>query len=248
MILFMTEASQLISAIKRQLKVQGRTYKDVASALGLSEPSVKRLFASKRLTLERLAQLSAFLGFTLLELAQEAESTSPQIRMLTVEQEAELVSDTALLLVAVCALNHWSMAEILEVYALSETTCLKYLLQLDRLRLIALLPGNRIRLAVARDFDWHPDGPIRRYFREQCQGDFLNSPFQGATESMAFVNGMLSGPALLELQRELARLRRKFSELHEESVKLPLNQRFGTGLLLAIRGWAPTAWNRLRRS
>jgi hypothetical protein len=121
------------------------------------------------------------------------------------------------------------------VYALSETTCLKYLLQLDRLRLIALLPGNRIRLAVARDFDWHPDGPIRRYFREQCQGDFLNSPFQGATESMAFVNGMLSGPALLELQRELARLRRKFSELHEESVKLPLNPNSEVGAKMGFK-------------
>jgi hypothetical protein len=39
----MTEIAQLIATIKLQLKAAGMTYRDVAQALDLSEPSVKRL-------------------------------------------------------------------------------------------------------------------------------------------------------------------------------------------------------------
>lgn len=51
----MTQITQLISTLKQRLKAAGMTYRDVAQALDLSEPSVKRLLASGRLTLERLA-------------------------------------------------------------------------------------------------------------------------------------------------------------------------------------------------
>ena len=59
------------------------------------------------------------------------------------------------------------MSDILEHYQLSEATCIKRTcFKLDQLRLITLLPGNRIRLNISRDFDWIPGGPIRTYFRE----------------------------------------------------------------------------------
>ena len=57
--------TQLIATIKRQLKSKGLTYRDVARALQLSEPSVKRLFSSERFTVDRLAQISHLLEFTL---------------------------------------------------------------------------------------------------------------------------------------------------------------------------------------
>src|SRR5580704_10643876 len=50
-----TEIIQLIATIKRELKAQGLTYKDVARALKVSEASVKRVFASERFTVARLA-------------------------------------------------------------------------------------------------------------------------------------------------------------------------------------------------
>lgn len=243
----MSEVVQLISTIKRQLKSQGLTYKDVALALKVSEPSVKRLFASNRLTVDRLEQLCSLLGFTLAELVQQVQTGLPQIKTLTTAQESQLISDAKLLLVAVCALNHWAMADMVETYDLSEVDCLKCLLQLDRLGLIRLLPGNRIRLAVARDFDWLPNGPIRQYFREQCQAEFLDSTFAGPYESMMFVHGMFTAASFAELKLELARLRKRFAELHEEGIAVPREQKGGLGLMLAMRGWEPEAFTRLRR-
>jgi len=243
----MSEVTQIISTIKRQLKLQGKTYRDVASALGLSEASVKRLLTSDTLGVDRLVDISNMLGFTLAELAQEAALSGTRLHTLSAEQEKELVSDTKLLLVAACALNHWTLADILAVYRLTEAECLQKLLHLDRLHLIALMPGNRIRLNVARDFDWLPDGPIRQYFRMQGLADFLDGRFDRSDETLAFTHGMLTESALASMQVELRWLRARFAELHEESLASPLPKRRGSGLLLALREWEPAGFTALRR-
>jgi AraC-like DNA-binding protein len=243
----MSEVTQIIGTIKRQLKLQGKTYRDVAAALGLSEASVKRLLTSDTLGVDRLVEISNMLGFTLAELAQEAALSSTRLHTLSAAQEKELVSDTRLLLIAVCALNHWTLQDILAVYKLTEAECLQKLLHLDRLHLIALMPGNRIRLNVARDFDWLPDGPIRQYFRTQGLADFLDGRFDRADETLAFTHGMLTESALASMQVELRRLRARFAELHEESLASPLPKRRGSGLLLALREWEPAGFTALRR-
>ncbi|MDL2357719.1 MAG: helix-turn-helix transcriptional regulator, partial [Pseudomonadota bacterium] len=243
----MSEVTQLVGAVKRHLKLQGKTYRDVAAALGLSEPSVKRLFSSGQLSVDRLVEVCNLLGFTLAELAQQASAGDHRLRTLSAAQEKELMSDPLLLLVAVCALNHWTLQDMLAIYQLSEAECLQRLLRLDRLKLIALLPGNRIRLNVARDFDWLADGPIRQYFRAQGLVDFLDSRFARAGESLDFSHAMLTDAAIDKLHTELRRLRLVFAELHEESLASPLAKRRGSGLLLALREWEPAAFTRLRR-
>jgi transcriptional regulator with XRE-family HTH domain len=244
----MNEARQLIQTIKRQLKIRGLNYRDVARVLGMSEASVKRLFSNARFTVDRLAQLSGLLGLTLAELAQEAADSEPRLRTLSAAQENELISDPKLLLVAVCALNHWTADSIVGAYQLSPAECLQRLLSLDRLRLIDLLPGNRIRINVARDFDWLPRGPIRHFFRTQGQGDFLDHAFSAARDSHAFAHAMLTPAAATQFQSELRRLRQKFSELHDESLSAPLEQKQGIGLLIAMREWEPAGFAALRRT
>lgn len=243
----MSEVTQLLATVKRQLKQQGKTYRDVAAALSLSEASVKRLLTSETLGLDRLVEIGNLLGFTLAELAQEAAATETRLRTLSAAQEKELVSDVKLLLVAVCALNHWTLQDMLAVYRLGEAECLHKLLHLDRLHLIALMPGNRIRLNVARDFDWLADGPIRRFFRTQGLDDFLDSRFDRPEESLAFTHAMLTESALARMQAELRQIRARFAELHQESLASPLPKRRGSGLLLALREWEPAGFTALRR-
>ena len=209
---------------------------------------MKRLFSSERFTVERLVQISQFLGFTLSEILQESSFSVPQLSTLTESQEAQLVSNGKLLLVAVCAFNHWSVADIVVSYQMSKAECLKRLLVLDRMGVIALLPGDRIGLCIARDFDWLPNGPIRQFFRREGLSDFLAGRFDQPNETLEFTHGMLTEAAFAQLQLELRRLRSKFAALHKESSTAPLNQRRGTGLLLASQEWEPTAFQQLRRS
>lgn len=243
----MNEADQLVATIKRHLKIQGVTYRDLARALELSEPSVKRMFASGRFSIDRIVEISNLIGFTLSELAHEAAVSERRVHTLTEAQERELVSDEKLILVAVCVLNHWEVADIVGTYHLTEAECIQRLVRLDRLRLIVLLPGNRIRINVARDFDWRATGPIRMYFLNQGLGSFLQSDFSQDDEVMAFSHAMLSEPAIAKMQTEIRKLRLKFSELHEESLAIPLARRRGTGMFLAMREWEIEAFTRLRR-
>ena len=243
----MSEIAQLVLTIKKRLKIQGVTYRELASALGMSEPSVKRMFAIQRFSLDRLVEISSFLGFTLAELAQEAAVTENLLHILTEAQEAELVSDRKLLLVAICSLNHWTVQDIVSVYRLSEAECIQQLVKLDRLRLLVLLPGNRIRLNVARDFDWRLNGPARRFFSEHSLHDFVGGDFARDDEMMAFAHAMLTDVALSKMLTELRKLRQRLAELHEESLASPLAKRRGVGMLLAMREWETASFRELRR-
>ncbi len=244
----MNEIDQLVATLKRRLKIQGMTYRDLAQALELSEPSVKRMFASGRFSIDRMVQISNLMGFTLSELAHEAAASERRLHTLTEAQERELVSDEKLILVAVCVLNQWEIQDIVGTYNLTEAECVQRLVKLDRLRLIALLPGNRIRLNVARDFDWRTKGPIRMYFLSQGLSDFLKSDFSQSDEVMAFSHAMLTESAIAKMQAEIRKLRLKFSELHEESLAAPLSKRRGTGMLLAMREWEMGSFTKLRRN
>lgn len=241
------EVAQLVAAIKRQLKSQGLTYRDVAAALELSEASIKRLFSGERFTVERLVRIAALLGLTLAELAQDA-AAAPPLSVMTRAQEAELVADRKLLLVAVCALNQWSADQIVGSYRLTRAECIQRLLVLDRMGLIALLPGDRIRLRVRRDFHWLADGPIRAYFMKEGLNDFLDCSFDGTAQTLEFAHAMLTAPAMEQLRQELQRLRARLALLHEESASAPLAQRHGVGLLLAAREWEPAGFAALRRT
>ena len=148
---------------------------------------------------------------------------------------------------AVCAFNHWSVTDIVAAYQMSKAECLKRLLVLDRMGVIALLPGDRIRLRIARDFDWLPNGPIRQFFRREGLSDFLAGRFDQPNETLEFTHGMLTEAAFSQLQLELRRLRSRFAALHKESAAAPLNQRRGTGVLLASQEWEPTVFQQFRR-
>lgn len=244
----MSELNNVLATTKQLLKRKGLTYRDLARALKLSEPTVKRMFATGNLSLGRLAQVSTILGLSMAELMQLADENRPRIHALSEKDEALLVSDPKLLLVAVCALNHWSLADIVATYRVSEAECIQKLLQLDRVGLIQLLPGNRIRLVIARDFSWQANGPIRTFFRSQGLDDFLDSSFSRPGESLAFVHGMFCQAAFAELEPEIQRLRDRFSTLHEESLSVPRNERQSASLLMATRrDWEPLAFAALRR-
>jgi len=172
----------------------------------------------------------------------------PELDTLTSAQEAELVSDEKMLLVTVCALNQWTIAEMVSLYRITEAETIRRLRILDRMGVIELLPGDRIRRRARRDFDWLPAGPIKQYFSKQGVGDFLGDSFDRTEESLDFSHGMLTAAAQAELKVELRRLRRKLASLHEESTGAAFDEKRGVGLLLAMRRWEPPAFRRYRRT
>ena len=89
----MARSKKLISTLKKQLRQQGITYKQVATALELSEASIKNMFAKNHFSIERLDVVCDLLGIELSDLANLAEHDSPTISRLPIEFERELIGD-----------------------------------------------------------------------------------------------------------------------------------------------------------
>jgi len=241
-------AASLVDALKRLLKGKGMTYAVLAKELGLSEASVKRMFSRRDFTLQRLEDVCRAAGIDIADLARAVTAEDTGVAHLTVEQEEEIVSDPKLMLVALCAVNNWTLEQIVATYQLSQAECVRCLVRLDRRRIIELQPGNRIRPLISRTFAWRPDGPIQRYFRACIEAEYLSSKFDSDGELFIFVSGMLSQASTTELIGQLRRVARDFAQLHREDLALPLAQRFGTSLLVAMRPWEPRSFRQLRRA
>ncbi len=65
----MLKASLLIDALKRELKARSITYADLAARIDMSEASVKRMFAQKNFTLQRLDEILQATEISLRDLA-----------------------------------------------------------------------------------------------------------------------------------------------------------------------------------
>jgi len=58
---------------------------------------------------------------------------------------------------------------------------------------------------------------------------------------------MLSRTSNAVIQHHMRRLGPEFTELHNQDSDLPLSERFGTSLLIALRPWAPGVFKKLQR-
>jgi DNA-binding Xre family transcriptional regulator len=243
----MAQRIALTNALKSVLKARGVTYSRIAAGLALSEASVKRIFSRRSFTLERLDEICDLVGIEITDLARIVRQETDSPAQLSRDQEEQLVSNPKLLLVAIHVLSHWSFDEIVSTYDLSRAECIKQLTRLDKLGLIDLLPHNKVRVRVTQNFSWLPDGPIQHYFRAHVRDDFLRSQFEQDGEMMVFVSGMLAQSSNAAVRTHLRRLVREFSDLDQQDAHLPLAQRFGTSLLLAIRPWSPQSFRSLRK-
>lgn len=233
----MAQVAALIEALKAALKSSRITYGRVATCLQLSESSVKRKFSRREFTLVEVDSICGLCGIDLAELVQLMEQRHTRLQALTVAQEREIAADLALLVVTVCVLNRWSFANILRFYIFSEHELVQMLARLDRLRLIELQPNNRIKLLVAPNFGWLPNGPIQRVFLQAIQQDFFAADFEHEDHELIVLNGMLSEAANAEFRRKLSRLAREFELLNREDSGRPFEQRHGYTVVLALRDW-----------
>jgi transcriptional regulator with XRE-family HTH domain len=243
----MATSAGLVDVLKRELRTRGITYAQVARKLNLSEASVKRMFSRKDFSLKRLDQVCQLTHSDFSDLARTLSREENLVSQLTHEQENEIASNIKLFLVAVCALNHVTPEQIVEIYNISQAECIQLLLKLDRIGFIRLQPNNRIKLLISHDFAWLPDGPIQRFFKQHAHGDFNRSRFDSPDEYFLAVNGMLSGSSRATIVARLKRIAREFSELHNDDVRLPATQRLNMTMLVAIRHWEMQAFTELRR-
>ena len=243
----MARSQQIVDRLKTELRAQGFNYRQLAQELDLSESTIKHMFSTKNFSLKRLDKICELLGMELTDLVRNFEASEPKLKQLTLENEKKLISDVQLLMVAYCISNRWSVEEILAVYKISETDCIRCLAQLDRMKMIELLPGNKVRLIISNNFQWHPNGPIEKFFRSEVQQDFFDGDFNSDNHLYMAKIGDLSNKSMQQLIERLRSIGDFCDELIQEDKKQPFEQRYGSGMVLAIRKWGFGAFKDLRR-
>ncbi len=229
----MTE-KQVISALKKLLKQQDKTYKDVSEWLDLSEGSIKRLFSRGDMRLDRLMAILNHLGCNMSDLVNMMNASSKQISQITEAQEKQLVADIPTLLIAVGVLSQLSFNELINYYGFPEAKVEKALLQLDKMRIITLLPNNHYQLNVHANFRWLTGGPIQRYFMEHLATNYIRKPLQNE-DRLLMLGAMLSAESNAKLNAMLEEFMQHFQELNIMDRTLPLAQKSDTFILLAKR-------------
>ncbi len=231
----MSDIPGLIATLKSELRANKVTYQNVAEALSMSEANVKRMFASQNMTLERVEQICRLVNIDLLELIQLYDAGKDRMMQLSKEQEQELVADTRLLLVAVSVRNHLGFEEILDNHYIGETELIQCLAKLDRLKIIDLLPNNKIRLRIDENFSWIPYGPIETFYEKTIQKEFMTGRFE--TNARLFSFGLLGESSISIIEKKLKALTHEFIQLVREDRKLPFDKRRSVAMLTAIRPW-----------
>jgi DNA-binding Xre family transcriptional regulator len=243
-----SECAQIIDVLKRSLKTRGLTYKDVAQRLGLSESSIKRVFAAETFTLERLESICAAIGMTVTELVQmSAKTNDARGTLLTVEQEQLLASNARLLACFYLLLNGHSSSEIAESLELNEREQRALYVKLDAARLIEVQPRMKARLRVGPVVTWRGDGPVHRLYEQQVKAEFLNADFQGTEAALHFHSAELSEASARILLRKLDRLAQEFADFAALDVHVPTKDKRSVALMMAFRPWVFSMFAGLRR-
>ena len=244
----MIRSANVINTIKSELKRYSITYKKLAVDLGLSESAVKQMFASGNCSLKRLDRICEILGMDLENLTDLAIRNEQRIDQLERAQEKQLISDIELLLVAYCLVNHLTVEDILEKYDLSETKVIRLLAKLDRMKLIELLPGNRVKLLIANNFNWLKNGPIEKFFRTQVQSEFFKHSFYAEGAMRIMKNGDITPARQRQLIERIQSVGKLFDEIIQEERKEPVSERQGTTMILAIRNWNFTVFSKFEKN
>jgi len=242
----MSAATTIVQVIRSTLRQRRMTYRDLAAAIGVSEPTVKRDLSRGDFSLARLDRICDALELSLSDLAQN-QAGAGMPTQLSELQERALVRDPRLLVVTYLVVNDWKWNEITSTFQLDDNALVSVLLRLDELGIVDYRPPRRIRRLTARNFAWRKDGPVHEFFLNRVAPEFLRSHFDGAHDELRFIGGLLSASSQMQMKAAIGRLVQEFDEYARRDARLALEAKNGCSVLVAMRQWEFSEFTRLRR-
>ncbi len=232
----MSQVQGLIEQLKRQLRLKGLTYHDVAKRLDVAESTVKRWFASCSFDIERLDDFAEILGVDVSDLFVSSRKRI-LLRNFTEAQELELAHNEELFSILYLALGGMTSKKILEQFDLTATKLRGCLLTLDRLGLIELHPDDRIVLLIKPNTRWIPNGPLNVKYGSKLRQDFMTTEFSRNQEFYWLVSGKASKATLQVFGKKLEVLLAELQDLMDLDQDLPDSQAPFVTFFAAHRPW-----------
>jgi AcrR family transcriptional regulator len=152
---------EVFDRLRQAMKARKMTYRALGERLGLSEPSVKRLFQDKDCKLGRLVEICAILDIPLGALLDADPMTPPRPTALAPDVEAALADNVALFHLLLLLMDGFSPGDLQSLLGLTEGDLFLYFRDLERLGLVALeRKESAPRLLIPLPISWSPDGRL----------------------------------------------------------------------------------------
>lgn len=204
----------IAGVLRKVAKARGWTYAKLAERLGVSEQTVKRLFNGGDAPVSRLAQVCEALGTSFVEIVKLVDEPPDRFYHLTLAQEAFFAENPAYFAFFTLLRERVTVDAIAERYGLTPDSVYKYLRALDRLGLIELHPGNKVKLLVEGGLRLLRGGPIMKRQGAAMFKDiheFFASPESDNELSRIMAREVrMTRKTLLELKRELEELASRY--------------------------------------
>lgn len=146
----------ILRNLKDQLKRKKIKYNELAKGIGLSESGLKKILSGGDVSVRRLSQLCQYAGVSLTEIVDDRQNSTVDF---TEAQQAEFLKNLNLFNVYwLFVYERLSIEQVQEHLKISKIEVFKLTRKLDDLRLIKLLPNDRVRVPSIRAVDWTGKG------------------------------------------------------------------------------------------
>lgn len=163
----LTEYQFAVQSLKAVLKAQRITYRELAKRVGLSESGLKKILGGRDGSFQRLASLCKEVGVSISELLEAQREKLLPITFTEEQQSFFLSQPLAFELFWKIVYERMPPEKAQLSMHLESQDALRIYRQLDKLNLLPLLPGDRVRVPALKQIKWSGDGPlIRKLYRE----------------------------------------------------------------------------------
>jgi transcriptional regulator with XRE-family HTH domain len=164
----LSEYQVVTTNLKRKLKDQKLSYKDLATELGLSESGIKKILSGSDGSFQRIIQICQVIGVSVYELLQDSKKLDVSFDK---NQQDEFLRDLALFKVYwMLVYERKAALDVQQKLKLTKSEFFKKLRKLDSLRLLKLLPNERLQLPSIKAVRWIGEGDfLNKIYREWSQ-------------------------------------------------------------------------------
>ncbi|KJZ17925.1 helix-turn-helix domain-containing protein [Loktanella sp. S4079] len=237
--------ADIFETLKTVLRARKLTYADLAERLGLSEPTIKRIFSERDCKLSRITEICAALDLSLDDVV--AQSSRIEVVPVDLGDRIEaLLADNRPAFHLFLLLRDGMTGETIKAhYQLDDSTFFKWARLLEVIGLVELMPYGRVRLLDERPIRFRRGGPLHQTLRK-LNMEFVEQVFQTTDrEDAGFLtlSRRVSETTARHIMGELRDLSRELTDLaRKDQLTLPDEALQSFKLATA---WAPVDFSQL---
>lgn len=162
--------------LKRELKNRKMKYDDLAERLGLSVSGLKKVLASKDLSLSRLQAICDVLGLPLVQVLSLADEAKVQDVYLTEEQETLLLKNPDILhLYWKLRFDQIPLHQYLQGTKISREEMRGRLRKLEKVGLVRIGPKGDLEFSDRGMIRWNNSGPLVEHLNRKWSAELVDS-------------------------------------------------------------------------